>query len=87
MSTLHTLKAWPVYFEPLRQGVKTFEIRKNDRNFKVGDVLHIQEWNPETELYTGRSLCRVISYVTGFEQSTGWLVLGLYTKTVTQSPQ
>ncbi len=44
---LHKLKCWPEYFQPLACGSKPFELRLNDRNFKVGDVLFIEEWDPE----------------------------------------
>jgi len=39
--TTHRLKLHEDYFEAVKHGIKTFEIRKNDRNFKVGDVLDL----------------------------------------------
>lgn len=45
--TVHELKSLPEFFEPLATGVKTFEIRRNDRGFKVGDQLIVQEWRPD----------------------------------------
>lgn len=42
----HTLKCWPEYFAPVKEGKKTFEIRKDDREFKVGDVLELKEFQP-----------------------------------------
>ena len=47
----HELKTLPEYFELVRTEVKNFEVRKNDRDFKVGDLLILKEWNGE---YTGR---------------------------------
>lgn len=44
-------------------GHKTFEIRKNDRNFQAGDHVILNEWNPLTSEYTGRKMARVITYV------------------------
>lgn len=35
--TTHTLKIQKQYADAVLNGTKTFEIRKNDRNFKVGD--------------------------------------------------
>lgn len=49
----HDLKCWPEYFEPLLDGRKTFEIRKNDRPFAVGDTLYLKECNPN---FSGRRL-------------------------------
>lgn len=36
---IHQLKTESKYFDQIRYGHKTFEVRKNDRNFKVGDYL------------------------------------------------
>lgn len=45
----HKLKTWPTYFQAVRSGKKTFEIRKNDRNYQVNDVLVLEEWKPVQE--------------------------------------
>jgi hypothetical protein len=50
---VHNLKTWPEPFNAVCNGQKTHEVRKNDRDFKVGDILHLYEWNPETKEYTG----------------------------------
>jgi hypothetical protein len=42
----HELKAWPSYFVAVKNGLKTFEIRNNDRDFKVGDILVLKEFVP-----------------------------------------
>ena len=44
---VHELKTWPYEFAAVRAGTKKYEIRKNDRNFKVGDGLLLNEWYPE----------------------------------------
>ena len=44
---LHVLKTWPPFYEDMRDGKKTFEYRKNDRAFKVGDFLVLYRWNPD----------------------------------------
>ena len=49
----HTLKTWPEYFSAVVLGHKRFEIRKNDRDFSVGDTLILEEYNPETGEYSG----------------------------------
>lgn len=35
--TVHKLKCWPIYFDAIQRGEKTFEARLNDRDFKMGD--------------------------------------------------
>ena len=48
---LHNLKIKEEYFEAILQGRKTFELRKNDRDYQVGDLIHFvkvsnqQLWN------------------------------------------
>ena len=79
--TEHELKCWPEYFQAVLDGVKMFEIRKNDRDFKVGDWLHLQEWCPKTQAYTGRSTKREVVYSTGWEQKPGYIVMGLRSPT------
>jgi len=44
----HELKVWPEYFEPVAGGWKRFELRKDDRGFKVGDAVVLKEWDPES---------------------------------------
>ena len=58
----HELKSWPSFFEPILQGVKTFEIRENDRKFSTGDEIWLREWCTEKK-YSGRSLEARISYI------------------------
>jgi hypothetical protein len=73
----HELKVWPVFFDALLSGIKPFEIRKNDRDFWAGDLLVLNEFEPEGRGYTGRGLTRTVSYVTDYEQQAGFVVLGL----------
>jgi hypothetical protein len=66
---VHDLKIWPVYFDALADGRKTFEYRRNDRDYAVGDVLHLREWEPLAEsngecgAYTGRTMARRVTYM------------------------
>jgi len=52
----HELKCWPEHFrdvvQPNRNKRKMVEIRKGDRPYKVGDILRLKEYNPETEQFT-----------------------------------
>lgn len=58
---IHELKILPKWFEDVIQQKKTFEIRKNDRNYSVGDTLILKEWNKGK--YTGREVKRTVSYI------------------------
>jgi len=60
---VHELKCWPEYFQPLQIGTKEFEVRHNDRDFKIGDSLRIREFNPLTNEYSGRELIKRITYI------------------------
>lgn len=42
----HNLKTWPEFFKRVLSGEKTFEYRKNDRNFQPGDNLILEEYDP-----------------------------------------
>jgi len=63
MSDQHELKTWPKYFDSIWSGKKTFEIRKDDRDFKVGDSLLLREWSPEEHDYTGNWIVRLVTHV------------------------
>ena len=59
--TIHELKILPEYYDAVRVGDKRFEIRKNDRNFKNGDVLRLKEWDGEK--YTGEEVYALVRYI------------------------
>lgn len=40
----YALKISPKYFDDVASGRKNFEIRKNDRNYQVGDYVKFKEW-------------------------------------------
>lgn len=84
----HDIKCWPEYFQALRAGEKGFEFRKNDRGYKVGDVLDIEEYDPKPGLvgqYTGQIIHRTVNYVLDLGQFPriespilpGYAILGL----------
>lgn len=50
----HYLKTETEYYQAIEKGLKTFELRKNDRNYQVGDMVYLKETvNSE---FTGREL-------------------------------
>ena len=42
MSTVHKLKTLAHYFDAVKSGEKTFEVRLNDRAFQTGDILELR---------------------------------------------
>jgi hypothetical protein len=76
----HTLKIYPEYFQEVVSGTKTFEVRKNDRDFKVCDDLILAEYCPVQESFTGNTCVREINYILkggDFGIEKGFVVIGL----------
>ena len=84
----HELKCWPEFFDAVADGRKTFEVRKADRDFRLGDVLVLREWQPAhtekwslrklPDRYTGREVRAVVTYIlagTGIEP--GYVCMGI----------
>lgn len=75
----HELKILPKYYVDCENETKTFELRKNDRNYKLNDVLILKEWNGEK--YTGRSSSFSITYilkdVVEYGLKKGFLIIGI----------
>ncbi len=60
-------KAWPEFFEAVESGKKKFELRLNDFEVSEGDILVLEEWDPEKKEYTGRSVEKKVGYVLKFK--------------------
>ncbi len=80
----HALKTATEFFRPMSRGDKTFEIRENDRDFRVGDTLRLEEYdaarrerNPLDTGMTGRFERKRITYMTDFAQQPRFVVLAL----------
>lgn len=66
MPRIHKLKTWPEYFQAVKDGTKTFEIRKDDRPegpYEVDDTLILQEFDPITGYTGAEDLIREVTYV------------------------
>ena len=57
----HELNIYPQYFEDVISGKKKFEIRKNDRKYRVGDILILKEW--DNIKYSGREARAEVIYL------------------------
>lgn len=72
----HELKILPTYFDAVKSGDKTFEIRYNgDRGFQKGDIVVLKKnsGNPSGPHYF-ESIRVLITYVTAFHQQSDWVV-------------
>lgn len=63
MNQIHKLKILPEYFEAVIDGRKKFELRNADRNYNVGDILDMREYDPKTQTYTGRRVLCLVTYI------------------------
>ena len=70
--SLHRLKCWPDAFEAVCAGTKSFEWRRDDRGFEVGDELLLAELIPQDPSppgsppggrYTGRDTAVVVTAI------------------------
>lgn len=59
-------KTWPKYFQEILDGKKNFELRLADFDLKEGDILILEEYNPETKEYTGRTIRKRVNFITKF---------------------
>ena len=63
MSKTHELKCWQPFFGHLLDGSKRFDVRFNDRHFRVGDQIKFREWLPDERCYTGQTLLMRVRYI------------------------
>jgi uncharacterized protein YqfB (UPF0267 family) len=76
---IHKLKTIPKFFNDILTGVKTFEVRYNDRDFKVGDLLVLREFDDVTLCYTGLFLYKNVTYILDDPRfvKEGFVVMGI----------
>lgn len=64
MTKIYELKSWPQFFNPILNGTRTSDIRnKTDREFRVGDKMLLNEYDPFGTGYTGRSQSVEITHI------------------------
>ena len=75
----HELKILPQYFQAVWDGIKTFELRKDDRDYQPGDILVLKEWDGEK--YTGSALCAKVTYILQnaerYGLESGYVIMGI----------
>jgi hypothetical protein len=76
----HYLKTLTTFYQAVENGKKSFEVRFNDRDFQVGDILHLKEFVPPST-YTGREIHKEVIYILDDPNycKDGFVVLGLKT--------
>lgn len=65
---LHNLKIKPIHFRAVVLGDKKAELRVNDRDYKVGDVLVLKEYTEEG--YSGNLEYRRVTDITDVSEYT-----------------
>lgn len=63
MTITHELKVHHKFFYPLFSGNKTFEVRKNDRNYKLGDILVLRDYDNIKEKYLDGYIIARVTYI------------------------
>ena len=77
---VHFLKTWTVYFDDVEKGTKTWELRLNDRNFKVGDHLVLMRYSDKNSRFTGRMLQFEVTHIfhgNTFGVVDGWCIMSI----------
>ena len=75
---IHDLKIEPKWFGDVLSGRKKFEVRLNDREFAVGDVLHLMEYHKEDNSFGMDDMFNVIYVFDNNEfLKDGYVILGI----------
>lgn len=78
--TVHYLKIKPEYYKDVQCGLKTFELRKNDRNFQVGDILmliKLDDNGNETDQVTRVKVTYILKDCPQYGLKEGYAILGI----------
>ena len=77
---IHELKTWPAFFEQVVTNVKSYELRRNDRPFRVRDELYLREWDPDKKIYTSRYARVTVTHVLQgpiLGLQAGWVIMSV----------
>lgn len=77
--TNHSILILQKYFEEILTGVKTFELRKNDRDYKVGDTILLNEFDGKnlTHRLCSVQITYVLKDVPMYGLMDGYAILGI----------
>lgn len=86
----HELKLLTKYFNDVESGLKTFELRQNDRDFQLGDILILKDYYQcDTDYkdgiytpphYTNKQIEKKVVYILEggkYGLQEGYVILGL----------
>lgn len=78
-SKMHTLKTEQPYFNQLWNGLKKFEVRKNDRDYKLNDLLLLQEYDLEDHSSSGKEILVKVTCIMDDERycKKGFVIMGI----------
>jgi len=79
---LHALKTERPFFAEIISNKKTFEVRKHDRPFMVGDDVCLQEWDTELKQYSGEEWYGTITHILADDRfcKKGFCILSIKSK-------
>ena len=60
---IHDLKIEKKYFNDVVTERKKFEVRKNDRDYQVNDILSLNEYDKDKKIYAGRHISAKVLYI------------------------
>ncbi|WP_065755239.1 DUF3850 domain-containing protein [Bradyrhizobium paxllaeri] len=63
LDRVHHVKCWRVFFDDMQTGRKSFDVRRDDRDYQIGDIMNFKEWAPAETRYTGRETRKLITYI------------------------
>jgi len=65
-------KTWKDGFEKILSGEKTFDARLANFDCEPGDILVLEEYDPNTKKYTGRKIEKKITFVLNTKKQKYW---------------
>ncbi|WBD81856.1 DUF3850 domain-containing protein [Klebsiella oxytoca] len=84
----HELKIYPEFFSAVCTGVKRAELRKNDRDYRVGDTLHLLETPRGSCHSTGEFINAAITHIADVgEWMPGYVLLSIEREAMDSEPE